>query len=83
MPNIHITATSLLLSCLSTESICQKFSVKLKYGKENRRNHERGFPARETKSKQNEILSPASITMDNYNTWNKDKIIHKPEASGR
>lgn len=58
MTNIHITATSLLLSWLSTKSICQKFSVKLKYGKENSRNHcERWFPAGERKIKINHKLN--------------------------
>lgn len=48
MPNLHITTPLLLLPFLRSESICQKFSVKLKYGKENSRNdYERGFPAGE------------------------------------
>lgn len=89
MTNVHITATSLLLSCLSTKSICQKLSFKLKYKKENSRNHcERGFPAGERKTKKinqtkNKIISPPNINMDNCNTWNKEKVIPKPNVSGQ
>lgn len=73
MPNSHITASSLLLSSLSTKKHCQKFPDKLKYKKESSRyNCERVFPAGERKPKNKsqakyKILSPPNITMDSWN----------------